>query len=89
VRLGELPDRSELGSSLLICYNTKDNRPRTMHGIRIGTPYQDVSLSYCSDDNTYTEHPITRQGVACPLEWAPIRRPEPTTDLWAELFGEG
>lgn len=62
-----------------------------MDGIRIGTPYQDVSLSYCSDDNTYTEHPITRLGRACPLEWAPIRRPEPETfdDLWEQLFGEG
>jgi len=30
VRLGELPDRSELGSSLLICYNTKEHRNRIM-----------------------------------------------------------
>jgi hypothetical protein len=61
-----------------------------MHGIRIGTPYQDVSLSYCSDDNTYTEHPITRLGVACPLEWAPIRRPErEITDIWTEFYEVG
>ena len=60
-----------------------------MNGIRIGTPYQDVSLAYCSDDNTYTEHPITRLGVACPLEWAPAPpQPESIIDLWQEMFGD-
>ena len=63
--------------------------PYKQKGIRIGTPYQDVSLSYCSDDNTYTEHPITRLAWACPLEWAP-RTPEPESiiDLWEAMFGD-
>ena len=60
------------------------------HGDRIGTPYQEQRLTYCRDDNTYTEHPITLRARACRLEWAPIRNPEPETiiDLFTELFGD-
>lgn len=58
------------------------------HGDRIGTPYQDVRLTHCQDDNTYTEHPITLRARACRLEWAPITRLEPIADLFTELLGD-
>ena len=60
-----------------------------LRGDRIGTPYQEISLMYCSDDNTYTDHPITLRARACRLEWAPIRQPwtDADQDLFAEMFG--
>jgi hypothetical protein len=60
-----------------------------LRGDRIGTPYQETSLLYCSDDNTYTDIHITLRARACRLEWAPIRQPElpADLDLFAEMFG--
>lgn len=40
-------------------------------GLRIGTAYQDSDLSYCADDNTYTEIPTLKRAMACPIEWSP------------------
>ena len=57
------------------------------NGERIGTPIQETSLMYCSDDNTYTEVPITLRARACRMELAPIVEVhEESIDLFAELF---
>ena len=63
--------------------------PQAKHGDRIGTPYQEVSLRYSPDDNTYTEFYITLRARACRLEWAPKPKAElqPIADLFLELFG--
>jgi hypothetical protein len=63
-----------------------------LRGDRIGTPYQETSLLYCSDDNTYTDLHITLRARACRLEWAPVVRPEPAKlaanlDIFQEMFG--
>ena len=34
---------------------------------QIGSVFAVVRLSYCSDDNTYTEHQETRRAWACPV----------------------
>ena len=60
-----------------------------LRGDRIGTPYQEVSLLYSPDDNTYTELYITLRARACRLEWAPLpeKKLQPIGDLFLELFG--
>jgi hypothetical protein len=57
----------------------------TFKGIRIGTAYQDSRLSYCADDNTYTEIPAMKQAMACPIEWAPSN-PEQSFDEFVRLL---
>ena len=52
----------------------------------IGDTYQDVTYSYCEDDNTYTPHFIERTAWACALR-SRLTWPEPD-DLFAEMFGD-
>lgn len=60
------------------------------NGSRTGDLYDDVSLRYCADDNTYTQVPVQRRAWACSLEDAPYRSPFTPlaeVDLFREMFG--
>ena len=38
-----------------------------MQGTPIGTTFDAIGLSYCADDNTYTEYTYQRKALACPV----------------------
>ena len=53
---------------------------------QIGTVYDDTSLLYCSDDNTYTPIVIQRTAWACPLSAAPKPQQPLSDSLFTLLF---
>jgi len=59
---------------------------------KIGTLIPRTGLSYCADDNTYTEYTFEVNAWACSLEdrpfWTYPTEASETVDLFTELFGE-
>ena len=53
---------------------------------KIGTLIPRTGLSYCADDNTYTEYTFEVNAWACSLEDRPLQVKEPEGDLFTLLF---
>ncbi len=53
---------------------------------KIGTLIPRIGLSYCADDNTYTEYTFEVNAWACSLEDRPLKVSEPQGDLFTLLF---
>jgi len=54
---------------------------------KIGTLISRTGLSYCADDNTYTEYTFEVNAWACSLDDRPIKVKELKGDLFTEMFG--
>ena len=53
---------------------------------KIGTLIPRTGLSYCADDNTYTEYTFHIKAWACSLDDRPLKVSEPEGDLFTLLF---
>ena len=83
----------DLGSDLWDSIGVKGNTPMHIftNASKIGTLIPRTGLSYCEDDNTYTEYTFEVNAWACSLDDRPFwtyPKKESQVDLFTEMFGE-
>ena len=80
------------GLKTLYIKRVKGTRPMHIftNASKIGTLIPRTGLSYCADDNTYTEYTFEVNAWACSLDDRPFWIDQPkveNVDLFTEMFG--